>query len=1032
MKRNVFLKSTLRQPVRVLLLLLVIGLASSAFISRAAEYLLVKQETERLSGYYRSIATLETLENGADGAAATKYLEQNPYVKLVDKYQITSGVLQDGLYNADTDGYMYNASSTEEFGYSSAACKSDSFFYGTLLAAGTADSHSVDYSYSFRFRIDSVVAGYPEYISKGGTVTLVGGPELEEAFGEMTVGARYLVRAAYNPLDSRCVDLALHPQAAHVFLFKRLTDENPWFLEAEEALDLSNAQYSRLLKEIRLVDDNQRALYVIATADMSAMPSVQEASRAYYLTDGRWLNAEDQASGNMACVIHAGFAAARGLKLGDTVSMELRNVYSVFGYLATEEDVGNVGNFPTHTAAYEIVGIFDIRSENISEPTFYQNYVFIPQSTFPSDFSPKYSEDGTARSIELVSPADQDAFLLESKDALAELGFRAVFLENGWNNFKTAEDSMQRSSLYGALVFAVVLTVALCLTAFIYFRFRRKEFAICRALGVPASRCGGQAAVPLLLVGLAGIAAGGALAWRYINSHATELLHGLYELVGGSSAVMPVNQLVLLCLGVFTVLLAVTLVFSACFARKNVLRLFQGNPDAKKDAAQQAGQDGASEVRISAVKLLDGAAASIPPARIEHGKPGAMQALRFTWRQMIRSHLKTALAILLAGVFIVGLSAVRLSILSSRRELDELYQTITVDLEITKLKPDTYLAGEGFIREEPIEGILNSGYIDDYYLEGAYLAQSVIKATEDGSNWDTENARENVQLRSFTDAQKFFSGRGSGFQVTYFDGWDGSLFAEEWNEKSNGIAPVIVSRTMYDTMKLSADSTLIIMVPSGSQAYFVPHRVAGIYDNASNDILTPTSALKRLVRDDMRYCAARFTIDPAMNSQIDTVYSLIYPLVSSPTAGLTALSTVVWDQELTQAVRPLEQTIRFMQVLYPVLVALSLAISAGISILFTVMSAKNVSIMRVLGTSRLRCGLILCLQMLSQCVLGLSVGFLAVVLLVSSNSPQAVAEVTGPIILYVALYFFAAVLGSVISAAVMVGKNPLELLQVKE
>ena len=59
MKGNLFVKSTLRQPVRTLLLLLLIGFVSFAFISRAVEYLVVSRETDRLAGYYRAIGSLE-------------------------------------------------------------------------------------------------------------------------------------------------------------------------------------------------------------------------------------------------------------------------------------------------------------------------------------------------------------------------------------------------------------------------------------------------------------------------------------------------------------------------------------------------------------------------------------------------------------------------------------------------------------------------------------------------------------------------------------------------------------------------------------------------------------------------------------------------------------------------------------------------------------------------------------------------------------------------------------------------------------
>ena len=58
MRNNVFLKSTLRQPVKTALLLAVVALITFAFVYRGAAYLLVRQETERLGNVYRSIGNL--------------------------------------------------------------------------------------------------------------------------------------------------------------------------------------------------------------------------------------------------------------------------------------------------------------------------------------------------------------------------------------------------------------------------------------------------------------------------------------------------------------------------------------------------------------------------------------------------------------------------------------------------------------------------------------------------------------------------------------------------------------------------------------------------------------------------------------------------------------------------------------------------------------------------------------------------------------------------------------------------------------
>ena len=60
MKNRIYLKSTLRQPLRSILLLLLIGLLSAAFTVRVVEYVLIQRETGRLGDYYRAIGTLQS------------------------------------------------------------------------------------------------------------------------------------------------------------------------------------------------------------------------------------------------------------------------------------------------------------------------------------------------------------------------------------------------------------------------------------------------------------------------------------------------------------------------------------------------------------------------------------------------------------------------------------------------------------------------------------------------------------------------------------------------------------------------------------------------------------------------------------------------------------------------------------------------------------------------------------------------------------------------------------------------------------
>ena len=102
-KPNIFLKSTFRQPIFTIFLLLILGLISFAFVSKVTEYIVVKRETERLGGYYRSIGTLRNLSDPyGDITEGAEIIEESPYLAYADYRREISAVMND-IYNSDID-----------------------------------------------------------------------------------------------------------------------------------------------------------------------------------------------------------------------------------------------------------------------------------------------------------------------------------------------------------------------------------------------------------------------------------------------------------------------------------------------------------------------------------------------------------------------------------------------------------------------------------------------------------------------------------------------------------------------------------------------------------------------------------------------------------------------------------------------------------------------------------------------------------------------------------------------------------------
>jgi hypothetical protein len=215
MKRSAFIKAVLRQPVRSLLMLLLIGAITYGITSHVVEYIAVLNVTKQLEKYYRPIGKLDN-EN-YDVTPGRELVSKSPYVELEDVRRSCSGVLE-GLYNADIDGL---------FGHVYESYVNDVIFYGVLqdkkyvvqdkrylvetgknINEVTIETKEVG-EYQLSFKVNKVEAGYPDYLTEGKLIYVNYVPtvegELEEEYAQPAAerpGRRRWDRAAttrYSP-----------------------------------------------------------------------------------------------------------------------------------------------------------------------------------------------------------------------------------------------------------------------------------------------------------------------------------------------------------------------------------------------------------------------------------------------------------------------------------------------------------------------------------------------------------------------------------------------------------------------------------------------------------------------------------------------------------------------------------------------------------------------------------------------------------------------------------------------------------------
>lgn len=426
---------------------------------------------------------------------------------------------------------------------------------------------------------------------------------------------------------------------------------------------------------------------------------------------------------------------------------------------------------------------------------------------------------------------------------------------------------------------------------------------------------------------------------------------------------------------------------------------------------------------------------------------------RYLLRHILRSPGKSLLCLALAAAFLLGLTLIRVSIIRSENELEELYLNTTVTVEILKnTSAQIYGAGgapeSGFVYRETVDKLMNTGFLSHRYVESTKRAKSLVrvdaqgKPVEDGAfGFYSES-----QLRGVEYPREFLALRGVAGEITYFDGWDESVFLQDWDDwkrqnEATGrlywVYPVVVSQGLYDELQPEEGDLVQVSIEIQDPQDYTQTTlvttdltVVGIHPGDMATLLLPVNALRRVKGVDLNYDRVLLTIDPAKNRQLDEFRPLAANLIAG--GGPVPLRAVYNDQELRQAVIPMEQVISFMKALYPVTLALSALVAAGVAVLLTLMSAKDAAILRVLGNSKTRCRAILCLQTALVCIVGLAAGYPGAAVMARIMVPAAADGLMLPALGQAGLYLLFTLLGAVGTSAAMTVKNPLELLQVKE
>lgn len=1046
--KNVFIISLLRRPLVSLLLLLAIGFVSFGFVGKAVEAVIVNRETQRLEGYYRSIGYLERIAD-ADARPlneAAKLIGQSPYIAYGDLMRQTGGFME-GIYNTDYHtGTMDSVGHTHE---GQGVRNLEYWFYGTLISFDTKyrtdeNGNEVLGAYLLNFKVDEVVAGYPEKIKAGSNYAIwipvrfmPNFDQLDPYVKQMQVNQRYLMHAS-NDLNFIHGATPDNPfvNTRGMFKIESLEGDDLWYLEANKNIDLDLPQYLNLKNEIDRLNLNLHSIMLYGTSDMSAMPEVQESAMLYYLVDGRWLNHKDEIEDNKVIVISSQLSKIRKLKVGDSITftfLALKDPY--WSYLRNPEDVANWRTYPRKNVSYEIVGVYsdpgmdkEVFQDNTSTISFIPNIGIPDEFIFPTRWN-NYLERHLRYSFVLTDPSYQGVIIQEYGPKLEELGYRLKFVDNEGANFMAVVVPLRKSISIGLILYSLALLVAIGLAIFLYYKRQNKNYAILRALGNPKKICNLQIFFPMLGIGFIGSVLGAAFSWKYalgssaISLSKIPLPSGVYP-----DTSLSIGWLIILWGLVFVLFLLILLAGIRQISQKTVLAALQSGGELIHSIKEiEPAISGKSTPTLKMQPLNERSVTT----NIHRKKQSRNALINYGKSTILRSALRTILTIILSAGLVLAIGWFQSLIVANKSEIDSLYSNIQIRVDILSKTTDG-----NPIKNDLVNTILATG---NFHSENLSTSRNIANVWLPEEEKYLPTIMLGLGLNNLEGCMQSYLLDTT--LIDYKPDFDKALFTKDWSEidLESEIPPIIVPQAILDQMGSQVGEKIkiwfygantssvfeVVGASTGGRLFYGGGSSFPI--NATGPFLYPQSVAEKDSKLPLDYLEASFSLDTKRNRDIDLVKRELNMLLLPDLKDGTEIPTIkFWDEELTAVVEPLEKNLDLMEMLFPIAIAVATLLGIILSFILVFNQAKEAALLRMMGVSLQKTRSLQISQVLLLSLFGGIVGILLV------GAIRGVSTVRTPLLTATAIYYCGVFFGSLIASLVNTNRKPMELLQVKE
>lgn len=779
---------------------------------------------------------------------------------------------------------------------------------------------------------------------------------------------------------------------------------------------LETDEFAQLHRLIQITKDDLHTFDIVYTEDMDTIRRVRD--ERILPTRGRFLTAQDSKRENRVCVVSEEFMSEYGLSLGDTVELRLGNrlfeQYLPLGAVASLKE-RYADRFVD--AEFEIVGAFtDINMQKMRSVDLYRAYsdntIFVPMCFLPAE--PDESHEFKPGEISFVVGDARNIrpFAQECIPKLEEMGLTVYFSDGGWMRVEEQVAQAGSLSLSKLLAFSAACVLAAALTVYLFIGRKKREYAIMRALGTTKGLANRALFVPLVLLAVCAIISGGVGALIYIGKTAVNSLREFTEMGLNVDTSIPAPVVVFGVLGQLATVMIITGYGLRLLGKKPPLLLLseKTNRNVKQRKSKQMTENDTSEPpRVFAVP---------PPEEARMPETGKQSAARHIFRCIVRSSRRAAAKSLLSILLAALLAGAMGQFTAVRKAYSNLYHNIQVKARFINGMPYSgalKVADSGYVQSinnnltnnEALpyyEYILKSGEVGFEHSE-IYMTSDITRAAGDrielldGYDRDTVmTLKEKICVLSDRLMEALDVEPGDMVVLNELDYLETLRFnhpeypeeklLEDYNR--HGVKCKVVGRIFSDAIGAAA------FVPVAAELYFKSiiyplnldlaeytlsdYHKAGEFREYAGDIV-----------DSVRKIPPMFLMD---TSEADNIYKIY----------------------------------RLIETLYPIGAVAALLIGGIIPGLIILQTAREASIMRVLGTTKRRTRLILILGQLMLCLLGL-IFALGIIRAINAGT---ISEISSPLLLYWCLHIAACIAGSSAGSVIVTRRRILELLQVKE